>query len=108
MDEPSWLERLVKLDPALVRGIIVSFFGLLALALGQQFGTEQVETVVSFVVGLFALVAAVFIRPAVTPNAKVIVMDDTPLSDKPTIQPGEATVPPQYDHAVEKAAKEKP
>lgn len=105
MNEPTWWEKLVKLDPALVRGFIVTVFGLLALILGNQFGTEDVETVINFIVGLFALVAAVWIKPSVTPNAKVIVYDDTPLNAVPTIESGEATVPPQYDHAVEKAAK---
>lgn len=105
MNEPTWWEKLLKLDPALVRGFIVTFFGMLALVLGHQYGTEDVETVINFVVGFLGLVAAVVIRPAVTPNAKVIVRDDTPLSAAPTIVAGEATVAPQYDHAVEKAAK---
>lgn len=104
--EPTWWQKLVKLDPALVRGFIVTLFGLIGAILKVTVLTGTVDTVVTFVLALFGLIAAVFIRPAVTPNAKVIVRDDTPLSDESTIVPGEATAKATDLYAVEQAAKQ--
>lgn len=104
-DEPTWWEKLLKLDPALVRGAIVSIFALIGTALNTQLD-DTAQLVVSCVLALFALLASILIRPTVTPNAKVIVLDQTPLSEVPTIEAGEATVPAQFMGAVEKAAKE--
>jgi hypothetical protein len=88
--EPTWWQRLIKLDPALVRGFIVTIVALGATVLNTTVTDDAVQTVVNFVIGLFALVAAIFIRPAVTPNAKVVTRDDTPLSATPTLVPGPA------------------
>jgi hypothetical protein len=104
-EEPTWWQKLVKLDPALVRGFIVTLFGLLGAVLKVTVLTGTVDTVVTFILALFGLVAAVFIRPSVTPNAKVIVADDTPLSPEATIVAGEAVAKPTDMHAVEQAAK---
>lgn len=105
-NEPTWWQKLVKLDPALVRGFIVTVFALLATVLNKTIDDSTVQTVISFVVALFGLIAAIFIRPAVTPNAKVIVRDDTPLAETPTIVPGEAVVEAEDIGEVARAARE--
>lgn len=104
--EAPWWEKLVKLDPALVRAFIVTVFALIAVTFNITVLDGTVENVINFVLALSSIIAAVWIRPAVTPNAKVLAYDDTPLSPQPTIKAGEATVPAETMGAVEKAVKE--
>ena len=54
---------------------------------------------------VIALIAAVWIRPSVTPNVKVIAYNDTPLQAQSTILAGEVIVAPEEMHLVEKAAR---
>lgn len=103
--EGTWWQKLVKLDPALVRGFIVTLFGLLGAVLKVTVLDGTVDTVVTFVLAVFGLVAAIFIRPSVTPNAKVIVRDDAPLSSVSDIQPGPAVAKPTDAMKIERAAK---
>jgi hypothetical protein len=88
-----------------IRGFVVSLAAFLAVILGHKFADGDVETIINFVVTLFSLLAALWIRPAVVPNNKVIVYDDTPLATVSTIKPGDAVAAPTDMHAVEKAAK---
>lgn len=103
--DASWWERLLTLNPTLVRGAVVSGVALVGTVLNKQFVDGTAETVISAFLGLSALLAAVLIKPKVTPNVKVLVRDDTPLDAQPTIVAGEATVPAQFAHEVEVAAK---
>lgn len=105
MQEPTWWQKLLKLEPAVIRGFIVSLVAFLAVILGHQFADKDVETIINFVVTLFSLLAALWIRPAVTANPKVIVYDDTPLASVSTIKSGDAVAAPTDMHAVEKAAR---
>lgn len=102
--EPSAWQKLVTLEPALVRGIIVSLFAVLASVLNTTFANGTVENVVNLVISTFALLAAVLIRGAVTPNAKVVVRDDAPLDKDPLIVPGDATVSNLYKMVASDAA----
>lgn len=106
--EPSAWQKLVTLEPALVRGLIVSLFAVVASVLNVSFAQGTVENVINLVISLFALLAAVLIRGAVTPNAKVVVRDDTPLQDEATIAAGKATVSPLYSTQVADAATHTP
>ena len=103
--EPTWWQKLITLEPALVRGFVTTLFALLATFLNNAFVTGGAEDVINFVIALFALLSAVLIRGAVTPNAKVIVKDETPLEREPHIAPGEGTVRAQDIYKVEQAAK---
>src|SRR5215203_4491216 len=94
--EATWWQRLLKLDPALVRGVVVTMFAIAGTLLKVKVLEGDADLIASGILSLFALLAAVLIRPSVTPNAKVIVRDDTPLSEVPTIEAGEATVPAEY------------
>jgi len=105
-NDAPWWQKLVTLDPALVRGLILSIVALFGTVLKVTVLTGTADTIVTFVLSAFALVAAVWIRPSVTPNAKVVVYDDTPLAPVATIKPGEATVKAEDMMKVERAAKE--
>lgn len=104
MQEPTWWQKLLKLEPAVIRGFVVSLVAFLAVILGHKFADGDVETIINFVVTLFSLLAALWIRPAVTANNKVIVYDDTPLATVSTIKAGNVVATPTDMHAVEKAA----
>lgn len=103
--EPTWWEKLLKLEPSLVTGVIVSILGLIGAVLGVTIAPETVQNIITVVLGISALLAAVLIRGNVTANAKVIVRDDTPLSDVATIMAGPAVAKPEDMYAVEKAAR---
>ena len=107
MDErtPSAFEKLIMMNPTLVRGFIVSAAGFLTAVLKVTVLEGQVDSIATFVLALFAMIAAVWIRPAVTPNAKVIVYDNTPLEANSQILPGEAVAVPTDMNQVEKAAR---
>lgn len=68
--EGGWLRRLVSLEPAVVRGALVSVFAFLAL-FGFDWATEtNAITVVTTITAVLPLVAGVLIRPGVIPVAK--------------------------------------
>lgn len=105
-DELPWWQKLLKLEPAMVRAALVALSGILALILGNTvFDETAVNAILEFYTSVSALVAAFFIRPAVTANAKVIVRDDTPLSATPTIVAGEAVTDAATMPAVVEAAQ---
>ena len=99
-ENATWWERLLKLDPALVRGFVVTIIGLVGAVLKVTVLEGPVDSIVTFVLALFGILTAVLIRPAVTPNAKVVVRDETPLDEFPTLQAGSAVVPEGYDKTV--------
>lgn len=103
-EETSWIKQLATLDPAVVRGLIVSVFGLIAAVAGVTIADGTVQNVITVVLGLLGILAAVVIRPAVTPNAKVVVKDETPLEPVATIVAGPAVVPPERADEVVEAA----
>jgi uncharacterized membrane protein len=62
--------RLTALEPAVIRGALVSVFAVLAL-LGIEWATEDsAVTIATGLVSLLPLLAGIIIRPAVTPNVK--------------------------------------
>lgn len=101
---PSLLERIATLNPALLRGSIVAIFGIIVAVTGHQVDNATVDLVVNGVLALLALVAAIVIRPAVTPNGKVVVMKPNPIDQPGVVAPGEATVGPAMTDEVVQAA----
>lgn len=102
--EATWWQKLLKLEPSVVTGFIISLFAVVGTVLGVTFAEDTVQTVISFVVALSALLSTLLLRNKVTPNTKVVVRDDTPLDAVTTIRPGPATVHSDYMHDVEAAA----
>lgn len=90
---PGWLTRVAKLDPALLRGAVVSVLALVTAVVGNEVVTnEQVESGLDLVVALSAIVAAFLIKPAVTPNAKVIVFKPEPFEEPSEFESGPAVL----------------
>lgn len=85
----QFLERLVTLQPAVLRGAIVSIVTLLT-AVGVFVSPEIPDAIMGVVGTVSALVAALWIRSAVTPNAKVLAYVPDPERPR-VIEPGEAT-----------------
>lgn len=93
-ENPSFLQRLAALNPAVVRSIIVAVVALIVLVTGKAVDDNTVDTIVSVVLLLLPIVAGLFIRAAVTPNAKVIAFKPDPVEAPEVIHPGEATIEP--------------
>jgi hypothetical protein len=102
--EATWWEKLLKLDPALVRGFIVTVVGLIGAVLKVTVLEGTVDDIVTFVLALLGILAGILIRPSVTPNAKVVVRDATPLNEVPTLQAGAAVVAPEDKDTVAELA----
>lgn len=67
-----WLKRLMALEPALVRAVIVAVVGLAAyFGLDWAAGGEQVNLIIFGLIALLAAVQAVWTRTVVSPAAKV-------------------------------------
>lgn len=93
--------RLVHLDPAIYRGIIMAVVGLLA-SLGILV-SDAIPNAMIIVIGtLVVAVQALWTRTGVTPNAKVVVYVDDPNRPK-NVLPGEA-VTTASDKAILEAA----
>lgn len=83
------LYRLIHLDPALFRGLILAVVGLLG-SLGIIITPGLPDELLGVLVSMLALIQAVWTRQAVTPNVKVAVMVPDPISNPNTVAPGQA------------------
>lgn len=97
------LKRFASLNPALFRGLIVSVISLLAL-LGVAVTPGLPDALMAVISSLSALIAAVWIRPGVTPNDKVVVYMPDPEGLPATVRPG-AAVPQTSDARIITAAR---
>lgn len=90
----TWLKRIAKLEPAVLRGAVVSVAAVLAL-LGFEWATEaNAITVSTMIVTVLPLLTGVLVRPSVTPNA--LVGAETTDADEPAgYEAGEASVYPE-------------
>lgn len=107
-ENPSWLERIAALDPAIVRGAIVAVIGLVVAVTGKIIDDATVDLIVNVVLVLLTLLAAIVIRPAVTPNAKVIALKPDPVNQPDRIESGEAVVTQNQINDVVEAAVNTP
>lgn len=85
----QFLERFASLQPAVFRGVIVAVVALLA-SVGILVSPELADALVGLVGSLSALTAAFWIRPAVTPNSKVLAYTPDPEHPR-VIASGEGT-----------------
>lgn len=90
VNEATFFTKLFALQPAVVRGFIVTVIGLIAASTGAVIDDKTTTLIITFVMSLLGIGAALFIKPAVTPNAKVVVADDTPLDTVSTLKSGPA------------------
>lgn len=91
----TWLKRLSQVEPAIIRGALVSVLAFLAL-FGFEWATEaNAITTTNAIVAILPILAGLAIRPSVTPNVKVAA-EDISLQDGPSLyEAGEAAVYPE-------------
>lgn len=82
------LARIATLQPAVYRGVIISFVALLA-SLGVIVSPQLSDSLIAVIGSLSTLIAAVWIRSGVTPNAKVLAYTPDPESPR-VVAAGEA------------------
>lgn len=92
----TWLKRLSQVEPAIIRGALVSVLAFLAL-FGFEWATEaNAITATNAIVAILPILAGLAIRPSVTPNVKVGAEDINPHDDGPSLyEAGEAAVYPE-------------
>lgn len=77
---PNAWQRILVLNPALIRGLLVSLAAILATILGHTVISDDLITaIIDSFVAVSALVGAVWTRGAVTPNDKVVAYKPDPL-----------------------------
>jgi hypothetical protein len=81
--------KLVHLNPAVWRGIVMAILAL-AATFGFVVSDQNTEAIVSAVTALLVIVQAIWTRGAVTANKKVIAYKPDPIEDPSHIVPGEA------------------
>lgn len=104
-ETPTLWEKLFKLSPAVVRSFILTLVGLAASVGVVAIDDKQTSLIVNFVLAFFALGAGLVIKPAVTPNAKVVIRDETPLASVSTLVPGDAVPAAASNAEILDAAK---
>lgn len=105
MKDGFWY-RLVHLDPALFRGLVMAVVALLA-SVGIAVTPALPDALIAVVAIVFAIVQALWTKPAVTPNEKVVVYVPDPVKKPDELAPGEATVLAS-DREIIKAARADP
>lgn len=89
MDRDTFLWRVVHLEPALLRGVVMAVVALLA-GFGIVVSPDVPDATVLVLVAVLALVQAVWTRPAVTANARVVVEAPEPVRQPDAVVAGEA------------------
>jgi hypothetical protein len=103
MDQNSVWWRIVHLEPALWRGVVVAAVALLS-SVGVVVAPAVPDTLVLFIVAAAALVQAVWTRPAVTANARVVVRAPDPIDQPAKVEAGEAVTEASNKAILEAAA----
>jgi len=81
--------RIVNLNPVLLRGALVALVTLLG-AVGILVAPGIPDALVGLLAGAAAIVQAVWTRPSVTPNARVVVRAPEPITEPGVVEAGEA------------------
>lgn len=103
---PSWAWKLAHLNPTLFKGFVMAGIALLG-TLGIAVADVKVNAVVGFVTAALLLIQAVWTKPSVTANAKVLALVPDPVDRPAVVVAGEA-VTPASDRAVLAAVRNNP
>lgn len=95
--------RLMNLDPALWRGLIIAAFAL-AATVGVTISPNVPDQIIALIWALSAIIQALWTKQAVTPNSKVAVSVPDPVNNPNVVEAGEATTTAP-DHQILEAAK---
>lgn len=88
------LQRLLKLNPAIVRGLLVTLALVIAQVVGHTvISDDTISQIINGFSAIGSLIGAVWTRGAVTPNAKVVVYKPDPVNSD-TVAAGPATITP--------------
>lgn len=74
---PSFLWKLVHLDPAVYRALIIAVFGILA-SIGVVVSDQVPDQVLVLILALLPLIQGVWTRDAVVPEEKVVLYSNDP------------------------------
>lgn len=88
-DKNSFLWKLVNLDPALLRGLIMAVIWILA-SIGVAVTPELPNSLIGAIAAILAVVQAIWTRPEVTANARVSVYLPDPVNAPNVVAAGEA------------------
>jgi hypothetical protein len=83
------LIKFATTSPAVFRGLVVSLVSMLA-SVGVVVDPAIPDSVIGFIASLAALIAALWIHPAVTPNDKVVAYMPDPVDSPGYVMPGPA------------------
>lgn len=103
-ESPNFWQRLAALDPAILRATIVGVIGIVTAIIGHSIDNSTVDLITNLILGVLAIVAGLVIRPAVTPNAKVLAFKPNPIDAPNRIKSGEAVATPEQINDVVEAA----
>jgi len=97
----TWWQRILTLEPAVLRGFLLSLAAMLALVTGHTVIDDDAITVVlDAFAGLTALVSAFWTRGAVVPVAKVVSYLPDPGAQPSDLRPGPAVVPEDVSDGI--------
>jgi hypothetical protein len=102
-DTALW--RLINLQPAVWRGLVVAVLAL-AATLGFEYAADLPDNVMLLIIGILPILQALYTRKAVTPNAKVAVSVPDPVRAPNKVEAGEAVVNAPDEEIVAAAASE--
>lgn len=88
-DDAGFWWKLVHLNPTLWRGLIIAVVSLLA-AVGITVASGLQDATFAFIVAVVAVVQALWTKPAVTANKKVVVYKPDPVESPNVLASGEA------------------
>lgn len=98
--ESGWtqqLQRLIQLQPAVVRGLLVAVTGVIAQILGHSVVSDgTIDSILDAYTSISALVSAFWIRGVVTPHLKVVSFKPDPFASDLEC-PGPACEDTQHD-----------
>jgi len=106
MDKGTLWWRLVHLEPALVRGLITAVV-LVLLSVGVAVSPAIPDALIGLFVAVAPVVQSLWIRQAVTANARVVVEAPDPVDRPRVVVAGEATTTAS-DSLILAAAKSEP
>ncbi len=106
MDRDTWWWRLVDLDPAILRGVITGVLGLIG-AVGILISPDLPDQILGVWVPMMALIQALWTKPSVTANARVVVEAPDPIHQPGLVVPGAATTTASNSEIID-AAKDVP
>jgi len=89
MDKTTLWWKLVHLEPALLRTLVVAVVTLLG-TFGLLISSDKVDAIIGFATVALIVLGGLSTRSAVTANARVVVEAPNPISDPSTVVAGEA------------------